>query len=77
MGKLSVDRDLANDLEPINTFRLFNAISVRKNTLDMYAELNPRIPNAVRKNLAGVTFLKIEIYLIYLKKNFLFHFKKK
>lgn len=55
VGKLSVDRDLAKDLEPINTFRLFKAISVRKNTLDMYAELSPRIPNAVRRNFAGVT----------------------
>lgn len=50
-----MDRDLANDLDPDITLLLFRAISVRKNTLDMYAELSPRIPNAVRKNLAGVT----------------------
>lgn len=51
-----MDRDLANDLDPVKTLLLFRAISVRKNTLDMYAELSPRIPNAVRKNLADVTY---------------------
>lgn len=60
-----MDRDLTNDLDPVKTLLLFRDISVRKNTLDMYAELSPRIPNAVRKNLADVTckFMKCEINL--------------
>ena len=65
VGRLSVDRDLANDLDPVRTLLLFRAISVRKNTLDMYAELSPRIPNAVRKNLAGVT-CKFIFNIIYI-----------
>lgn len=67
-----MDRDLANDLDPVKTLLLFRAISVRKNTLDMYAELSPRIPNAVRKNLADVTYkftkhtiLILILYLLY------------
>lgn len=56
VGRLSVERDLARDREPVRTFLLLSAISVRRNTLDMYAELSPRIPKAVRRNLAGVTW---------------------
>lgn len=56
VGKLSVERDLARDREPVRTFLLLRAISVRRNTLDMYAELSPRIPKAVRRNFAGVTW---------------------
>lgn len=55
VGKLSVERDLARDREPVRTFLLLRAISVRRNTLDMYAELSPRIRKAVRRNFAGVT----------------------
>lgn len=66
-----MDRDLANDLDPVKTLLLFKAISVRKNTLDMYAELSPRIPNAVRKNLADVTYKftkhTISFYIHYIK----------
>jgi len=54
VGRLSVERDLAKDRDP-KTLLLLRAISVRKNTRDMYAELSPRIPKAVRRNLAGVT----------------------
>lgn len=56
VGKLSVERDLARDREPVRTFLLLRAISVRRNTLDMYAELSPRIRKAVRRNFAGVTW---------------------
>lgn len=55
VGRLSVERDLARDREPVRTFLLLRAISVRRNTLDMYAELSPRIRKAVRRNFAGVT----------------------
>jgi len=55
VGRLSVERDLAKDRDPVRTLLLLRAISVRRNTRDMYAELSPRIPKAVRRNLAGVT----------------------
>lgn len=51
-----MERDLARDREPVRTFLLLRAISVRRNTLDMYAELSPRIRKAVRRNFAGVTW---------------------
>lgn len=55
VGRLSVERDLAKDRDPVRTLLLLRAISVRRNTRDIYAELSPRIPKAVRRNLAGVT----------------------
>lgn len=55
VGRLSVERDLAKDRDPVRTLLLLRAISVRRNTRDMYAELSPRTPKAVRRNLAGVT----------------------
>lgn len=37
-------------------------------TLKIYAELNARIPNAVRSSLADVTYVKIQDILISLVK---------
>lgn len=37
-------------------------------TLEIYAELNARIPNAVRSSLADVTYVKIQDILISLVK---------
>ena len=55
VGRLSVERDLTSCRELLSSVRLFSNIFVLMKTLEIYAELNPLIPNAVRRTFADVT----------------------
>jgi len=53
VGKFSLEQERFNLLEPDKTALLFNIISVFTKTLWMYAELKPRILNAVLSTFCG------------------------
>lgn len=61
VGRLSVERDLTSCRELLSSVRLFSNIFVLMKTLEIYAELSARIPNAVRSTLVDVTYKNVQV----------------
>jgi hypothetical protein len=62
VGRLSVERDLTSCRELVSSVRLFSNIFVLMNTLEIYDELNPLIPNAARRTFADVTLRQLKLF---------------
>jgi hypothetical protein len=60
LGRFSLDLDLTSWRDPFITFLLFNTISVLMNTLEMYAELRPRMPKAAFSIFCGATGISLQ-----------------
>jgi len=62
VGRLSVEQDLISRRELFSSVWLFSNIFVLMKTLEIYAELSPLIPNAVRRTFAGGTLKEFKLF---------------